>query len=62
MGRLDRDTSGVVLAAKNRTAAARLMRQREEGKLRKTYLALTDGIPKPERGSICKIAPTESGG
>lgn len=54
MGRLDRDTSGVVLAAKNRTAAARLMRQREEGKLRKTYLALTDGIPKPERGSICK--------
>ena len=54
VGRLDRDTSGVVLAAKNRTAAARLMRQREEGKLRKTYLALTDGIPKPERGSICK--------
>ena len=54
IGRLDKDTSGVVLAAKNRTAAARLMRQRESGVLHKTYLALTDGVPEPESGTICK--------
>lgn len=58
VGRLDRDTSGVVLAAKNRTAAARLMRQREQGSLQKTYLALTDGIPEPESGIVEKwLAP-----
>ncbi len=61
VGRLDRDTSGVVLAAKNRTAAARLMRQREEGSLHKTYLALTYGIPKPEEGTIeAWLAPNPS--
>lgn len=61
IGRLDRDTSGVVLTAKNRTAAARLMRQREQGRLRKTYLALTKGIPEPEQGTIEKwLAPDPS--
>lgn len=61
IGRLDRDTSGVVLAAKNRTAAARLMRQREQGTLHKTYLALTRGIPEPEQGTIEKwLAPDPS--
>ncbi len=59
VGRLDRDTSGVVLAAKNRTAAARLMRQREQGILRKTYLALTDGIPEPEAAYICKALKSD---
>lgn len=58
IGRLDKDTSGVVLAAKNRTAAARLERQREKGTLHKTYLALTEGIPQPEQGVVEKwLAP-----
>lgn len=58
IGRLDKDTSGVVLAAKNRAAAARLERQREQGTLHKTYLALTDGIPQPEQGTVEKwLAP-----
>lgn len=40
IGRLDKETSGIVLFAKNRIAAARLSAQREEGKLQKQYLAL----------------------
>lgn len=52
-GRLDKDTSGVVLAAKNRTAAARLERQRQEGYLKKTYLAVCQGVPKKTEGTIC---------
>ena len=51
-GRLDRDTSGVVLAAKNQAAAARLARQREAATLRKTYLAVCEGIPKEREGEI----------
>ena len=51
-GRLDQDTSGVVLAAKNQAAAARLARQREAGTLRKIYLAVCKGIPKEREGEI----------
>lgn len=40
VGRLDKDTSGIMLFAKNRVAAARLAEQREQGLLRKQYLAL----------------------
>ena len=42
-GRLDRDTSGVVLFAKNQDAAAALQRQRERGEYDKLYLALAEG-------------------
>ena len=52
VGRLDKDTSGVVLAAKNRMAAGRLTVQREQGALKKIYLAVTEGIPEPESGEI----------
>lgn len=51
-GRLDKDTSGVVLAAKNRAAATRLERQRRNGAILKTYLAITEGIPEPTDGQI----------
>lgn len=51
-GRLDRDTSGVVLAAKNQAAAARLERQRETGDLKKTYLAVCCGLPPEQAGEI----------
>lgn len=51
-GRLDRDTSGVVLAVKNRAAAARLERQRKSGALFKHYLAITGQAPSPLCGTI----------
>lgn len=41
IGRLDKDTSGIVLFAKNQIAAARLQKQRERREFRKTYLAVT---------------------
>lgn len=40
VGRLDKDTSGLVLFAKNQLSSARLSRQRESGELEKEYLAL----------------------
>ena len=52
MGRLDKDTSGIVIFALNQDAAAELFRQREEGNFFKTYLALTKGCPEPCEGSI----------
>lgn len=58
MGRLDKDTSGLVLAVKNKAAGSRLEVQRRNGEFYKTYLAVTQGIPYPERGKIEKpIAP-----
>ncbi|MDY2937540.1 MAG: RluA family pseudouridine synthase, partial [Fusicatenibacter sp.] len=53
--RLDKDTSGVLLIAKNRLAAARLSRQRESGVLRKEYLAIVHGVFPEEKqeGWIC---------
>ena len=46
VGRLDKDTSGVILFAKNAPAAARLFRQKEEGLFKKTYLAVCANPPK----------------
>ena len=43
IGRLDKETSGVLLFARNQVAAARLQKQREEGQLQKTYLAIARG-------------------
>ena len=60
IGRLDKDTSGTLLFAKNRLAAERLARQKEEGVFRKEYLALVNGIfPVSNRsGEIClPLAP-----
>lgn len=52
VGRLDKDTWGLMLYGKNQVAAARLFRQREEGKLRKEYYALLAGIPGQDTGII----------
>lgn len=52
LGRLDKDTSGVVLAVKNRAAGARLEQQREKGRLIKTYLAVTEGVQDSPCGWI----------
>lgn len=43
IGRLDKETSGIVLFAKNQVAAQRLQVQREEHVFRKEYLAVVDG-------------------
>lgn len=52
VGRLDNDTSGIVLFAKNQVAAARLGRQRESGSLKKTYLAVASGNVETDSGLI----------
>jgi 23S rRNA pseudouridine1911/1915/1917 synthase len=49
--RLDRDTSGLLLAARTARAFERLRRQFEARTIRKTYLALVHGTP-PARGVI----------
>lgn len=43
IGRLDRDTEGIVVFAKNQVAAARLWKQKEEGVFWKEYLAVCRG-------------------
>ena len=50
--RLDRDTSGVMLVAKNRIAQANLINQFKDRTIVKAYLALVKGQLTPERGII----------
>lgn len=50
--RLDRDTFGVVLLAKNAHIHGLLNQLHSEGKLQKTYRALVLGCPHPEEGRI----------
>lgn len=50
--RLDRDTSGVILVAKNRRTAAALALSFKERSTRKIYWALVKGVPKPRQGRI----------
>lgn len=51
IGRLDRDTSGIVVFAKNQIAAARLWQQKEEGRFWKEYLAVCQGSLVPEQAA-----------
>jgi 23S rRNA pseudouridine1911/1915/1917 synthase len=50
--RLDRDTSGVILVAKNDQAHNALAKQLKERTVEKTYLALVEGTPSPAEGVI----------
>jgi|SRR5579871_655848 len=50
--RLDRDTSGVLVVARTAPAAAALAKALQERDARKTYWALTSGVPKNKRGRI----------
>ena len=52
INRLDRDTSGVVLLAKDKFTAARLAGAMGEGKIRKTYIALLCGELSNDQGNI----------
>ncbi len=50
--RLDADTSGVMLVAKNDAAMRALQDQFKNQRVRKTYLALVHGVVKPPQGKI----------
>lgn len=64
-GRLDKETSGVILFSKNQAAAGRFVKQRERGLFRKEYLAIAEGrlsgafgIDAPIRrdpGNACRV-------
>lgn len=49
--RIDRDTSGVVLAARTERAAERLREQFFRGSPERRYLALVEGVPPAPRGT-----------
>ena len=50
--RLDKDTSGCLLVAKTRFAAAALAKTFRSRSARKTYWALVAGVPRPHQGRI----------
>lgn len=50
--RIDRETSGVLLIARNHAAASFLKRAFAERRVKKSYLALVHGIPSPPSGVI----------
>ena len=54
INRLDRDTSGLLLIARNKLSAGRLTRFMQQGKIRKTYLAVVEGEDIPPAGQIEK--------
>jgi tRNA pseudouridine65 synthase len=59
--RLDRGTSGVLLFARTREAAATLGRAFEAGAVEKRYLALVRGTP-PDEGVVDHAIPRAEGG
>jgi len=50
--RLDRDTSGVMIGARNLETATMLQKQFADRKTKKTYMAIVDGIPKSPKAQI----------
>lgn len=50
--RLDRDTSGVIIGARNPETATLLQRQFAQRKVKKTYQAIVDGQPQPAHAKI----------
>ena len=52
VNRLDRDTSGIVLVAKNKACAGFLSEQIEKRAIIKKYIAVLDGFITPESGRI----------
>jgi 23S rRNA pseudouridine1911/1915/1917 synthase len=50
--RLDKDTSGLMVVAKNDTAHVHLARQFEHRTIRRLYLALVWGVPAPAQGTV----------
>ncbi len=54
INRLDRDTSGLLIIARNKLSAGRLTRSMQEGEIRKRYLAVLKGELKEDQGIIEK--------
>ena len=52
VNRLDRDTSGLVLIAKNAESAFRLSDSMKRGEFKKEYLAIIDGTPYTPSGTV----------
>ena len=50
--RLDRDTSGCLLLARNPKAHKRFQRAFEERQVTKTYVAVLDGLPATDKGTV----------
>jgi 23S rRNA pseudouridine1911/1915/1917 synthase len=50
--RLDKDTSGVMVVARNERAGDALIRQFKQGTVRKQYVAVVRGVPSPRRGTV----------
>ena len=63
--RLDRDTSGCLLLARNPKALARFGRAFEAGQVGKAYLAILDGVPAEAEGvidlALAKVSSREAG-
>ena len=63
--RLDRDTSGCLLLARNPKAAGRFTRAFEERGVAKSYLAILSGVPSAQSGTIelalSKVSSAERG-
>ena len=52
VNRLDRDTSGIVIIAKNRISASALSSSMKKGLWSKKYHALVDGCPSPSESTV----------
>lgn len=52
VGRLDRETSGLIYIAKNKAAVRRMELQRNSGEMERRYLALVHGCPEDDEGII----------
>lgn len=52
VNRLDRNTSGLVLVARNRLSASKLFSSMRNGEIHKEYIAVLDGIPSKKCGEI----------
>lgn len=50
--RLDRDTTGIVLIAKNKLSATVMSEDMKEGRIKKSYLALLSSCPECDVGTI----------
>jgi tRNA pseudouridine32 synthase / 23S rRNA pseudouridine746 synthase len=63
--RLDRDTSGCLILARNPKAVARFSQAFEAGAVTKSYLAVLSGVPEGESGTIdlplLKVSTKETG-
>ena len=61
VNRLDRETSGVVLIAKHPVAHKTLQRQFDQRRVSKRYLAIVEGIPATDGGTIDQPIGREPG-